>query len=134
MSTKYVICPEIGGFFLSKAAIKRIFELDPCNPNIDVWPAESPWEDEDDWEHQRFLVSQGVRITHGVWVLRSHASDASARSNPVLLRVVEELGARVAGEHQPLSIVEALDDSAVTVFIDDDTGREWLVTSRTAAN
>lgn len=78
--------------------------------------------------HQR-MVKVAINTCYGGFSLseeaqRLYGGDADCRSDPALIRVVEELGDRAAGDYSRLKIVDVPDD--VDWVIQEYDGIEWV--------
>lgn len=105
---KVVICDEHGGFGLSKKAFERFLEA-----GYPEALKEKEWKDaelEKDPKSQR-------------WISRSYLRDIP-RNDPLLIKVVEEIGQEAAGESAHLKVVEIPD--GVEWVVEEYDGAEWV--------
>lgn len=119
MSQKIVINEKHGGFGLSHEASLRYFEL----KGVTVYPEECVWADL--WTY--WLLPEGKRVDVPLsnWnelsmderiaynqICSEHTVSLRevARDDPILVRVVEELGETANGKYADLKIVEIPDD------------------------
>lgn len=128
---KVVINCGIGGFGLSKKAFERLIELGmiitelyeegdnkghPINGNADLWKIDNCKEYNDILDIVEF-------VTQYNFVGRE--SSSKIRSNPLVIRAVEELGIEANDRHATLKIVE-IPDNVEYIICEDDTGEEWI--------
>jgi hypothetical protein len=129
---KVVINRGIGGFGLSKKAFERLIELgmtvtdlyeegenrgQPINKNANLWKVDN-WK-----EYNPELDSVEIGILYDF--VENYQNSSKIRSNPLVIRVVEELGIEANDEHSKLKIVE-IPDNVEYVICEDDTGEEWI--------
>lgn len=124
---KVVINSGIGGFGLSKKAFERLIELgmtvtdldnkgQHINDKADLWKIDNCKEYNDILDIVEF-------VTQYNFVGRE--SSSKIRSNPLVIKVVEELGIEANDRHATLKIVE-IPDNVEYIICEDDTGEEWI--------
>jgi hypothetical protein len=116
---KIVINKCYGGFGLSHEAMMMYFEIKGIPVYPDVYP-----EDGDDAGNQivtYWPVKEEDRVVGEVFPLSVYDIE---RTDPVLLKVVEQLGDRANGYYSELSVVEIPDD--VKWIIQEYDGIEWI--------
>jgi hypothetical protein len=128
---KVVINNGIGGFGLSKKAFERLIELgmtctelheegdnkgQPIDGNADIWKIY-------DWMKYNRELDIVEYVVQYNFVGRENSS--KIRSNPLVIRVVEELGIEANDEHSTLKVVE-IPDNIEYIICEDDTGEEWI--------
>lgn len=120
---KVVINACYGGFNLSEKAFKRLIELGMTvtkfnrkgnynNPKADI--------SERDEKDKFFKYSKMI----GKYSLVHDKSDIAIRTDPRIIKVVEELGEEADGFCSQLKIVQVPDDANVT--IEEYDGNEWV--------
>jgi hypothetical protein len=125
---KVVINSGIGGFGLSRKAFERLIELgmtiteldsmgQPIDKNADIWKM-------DNCKNYNHTLDMVEYVTVFEFVGNSQ-NDSKIRSNPLVIRVVEELGLEANDEHSELKIVE-IPDNVEYIICADDTGEEWI--------
>lgn len=112
-TTKIVISARYGGFGLSKAAVRRYFEIKRQKIWVEdhmsydqVWlvpPEERIEELPGEWRDHPLSVRQEYNRLYGEQTWRARDLD---RTDPILVQVVEELGEAAAGRHADLIIEE----------------------------
>jgi len=116
---KIVINKCYGGFGLSHEAMMMYFEIKGIPVYPDVYP-----EDGDDASNQivaYWPVKEEDRVVGEVFPLSVYDIE---RTDPVLVKVVEQLGDRANGYYSELSVVEIPDD--VKWMIQEYDGIEWI--------
>ena len=116
---KIVINRCYGGFGLSHEAMMMYFEIKGIPVYPDVYP-----EDGDDASNQivaYWPVKEEDRVVGEVFPLSVYDIE---RNDPVLVKVVEQLGDRANGYYSELSVVEIPDD--VKWMIQEYDGIEWI--------
>ena len=125
---KVVINSGIGGFGLSRKAFERLIELgmtiteldsmgQPIDKNADIWKM-------DNCKNYNHTLDMVEYVTVFEFVGNSQ-NDSKIRSNPLVIRVVEELGIEANDRHATLKIVE-IPDNVEYIICADDTGEEWI--------
>lgn len=105
--TKVVIAAEVGGFAVSKEAVLLGRKYGWS------YALNEPLEGEEGYEH---ILSDFYLVGNAT---------PEFRSDPVLVRIVEELGSRANSPYSKLKIVEIPDGVEFTIEEADD-GREWI--------
>jgi len=116
---KIVINKCYGGFGLSHEAMMMYFEIKGIPVYPDVYP-----EDGDDASNQivtYWPVKEEDRVVGEVFPLSVYDIE---RTDPALVKVVEQLGDRANGYYSELSVVEIPDD--VKWIIQEYDGIEWI--------
>jgi hypothetical protein len=108
---KVVINNCVGGFNISQKAFERLIELG--------WSVTNDWDNDaaDIREHDDELLDKYTFV--------SLLSDPSLRSNPELIRVIEELGDAANDEHSKLKTIE-IPDGVEFGIGENETGYEWV--------
>ena len=129
---KVVINSAIGGFGISKKGFRRLIELgmtvtdlheegenrgQPIDKDADIWKM-------DNCKNYNHTLDMIEYVTVFEFVGNSQ-NDSKVRSNPMVIKVVEELGIEANDEHAELKIVEIPDDVEYIICADD-TGEEWI--------
>ena len=117
---KIVINRCYGGFGLSHEAIMLYFEI----KGIPVYPADVYPEDGDDAGNliaTYWPVKEEDRVVGEVFPLSVYDIE---RTDPALVKVVEQLGDRASGPYSQLAVVEVPDD--VKWMIQEYDGIEWI--------
>lgn len=105
---KIVICDEHGGFGLSKKAFERFLEA-----GYPEALKEKEWKDN--------ALAKDAKADGWMW--RSCLSGI-ARNDPLLIKIVEEMGQEAAGDCAHLKIVEIPD--GVEWQVEEYDGAEWV--------
>jgi hypothetical protein len=113
---KIVINKCYGGFGLSHEAMMQYYQVKGIPVYPDVYP-----EDGDDEIVTYWPVKEEDRVVGEVFPLSVYDIE---RTDPALVKVVEQLGDRASGYYSQLSVVEIPDDVKWT--IQDYDGIEWI--------
>lgn len=116
---KIVINKCYGGFGLSHEAMMLYFEIKGIPVYPDVYP-----EDGDDASNQivtYWPVKEEDRVVGEVFPLSVYDIE---RTDPALVKVVEQLGDRASDHYSQLAVVEIPDD--VKWMIQEYDGNEWI--------
>jgi hypothetical protein len=113
---KIVINKCYGGFGLSHEAMMLYYQVKGIPVYPDVYP-----EDGDDEIVTYWPVKEEDRVVGEVFPLSVYDIE---RTDPALVKVVEQLGDRASGYYSQLSVVEIPDDVKWT--IQDYDGIEWI--------
>lgn len=117
---KVVINDKYGGFGLSTHALRLIYDRNPRSTAIRVYTeqAQSEFARRPVQEWEEWLKDHCTFLGNGIYVQAVQDNAIDVRSDPTLVQVVEELGARANGNHAKLKIVRA-DEEGTSITEDD---------------
>jgi len=124
--TKVVINRRYGGFSLSEAGIRKYFEIlgQPVWVEKDV-VLNTYWKVPPDQRQERTVGGAWYEMSiDDRWDREVFCDRGLDRDDPILVRVVEELGEKANGRFAELKVIEIPDDVEWT--IDEYDGMEWV--------
>jgi len=126
---KVVICSKHGGFSLSEEAQRRLYERGSkyikAVPTVKYFKEDHLKNDASKLRHLKFCNTPLIGdLSSGKVLDENYRSCDEARADPLLIGVIEEMGAEAAGPYCEFSIVDVPDDAEWK--IEEYDGLEWV--------